>query len=241
MDAFDIYAKEICADLIKEMCSGRYAHCKHLPRESTLANTMGISRTQLRDILSVLECEGFITRRHGVGTIINRHVLNVKSRMDMEQEFLHMIHSSGHTPSVAYVKPSEVPASADEAEHLGLAEGTRLLCLSRLCTADKKPAIYCEDLFDVSLVKEPYTDRNLKEPIFGFLQKFCRINCYMDLAEVHSRSADARIAEILNVPEGSSLLYIEEVDYDIEGKPVLFARQYFVDAFFCPTILRKRM
>ena len=55
------------------MRDGAYANCERLPRESVLAEKMGISRTQLRDILASLEREGFITRRHGVGTIINRH------------------------------------------------------------------------------------------------------------------------------------------------------------------------
>lgn len=241
MDAFDIYAKTIYADLINEMRSGRYAHCQYLPRENTLANTMGISRTQLRDILSVLECEGFISRRHGVGSIINRHVLNVKTRLDMEQDFLSMIHSGGHTPAVSFARSGEATASAAEAARLGLTEGDRLVRFSKLYTADKKPAIYCEDLIGASCVKEPYTEKDLKEPVFTFLQKFCSINCYMDLAELHSRTADARLAEILNIPQGTSLLYIREVDYDIEGKPVLLSQQYFVDAFFCPTILRKRM
>ena len=61
--------------LLQAMQTGEYAHSDRLPRESVLAEKLGISRTQLRDILASLEREGFITRRHGVGTLINRHVL----------------------------------------------------------------------------------------------------------------------------------------------------------------------
>jgi DNA-binding transcriptional regulator YhcF (GntR family) len=81
----DIFAKEAHARLIREMKTGAWANATQLPRESELATIMGISRTQLRDILAVLECEGFITRRHGVGTLINRHVLQLPVRIDMEQ------------------------------------------------------------------------------------------------------------------------------------------------------------
>ena len=83
-------SRTIRSQLLADMRSGIYANDERLPRESVLAETLGISRTQLRDILASLEREGFITRRHGVGTIINRHVLNAQGRMDIEVEFLDM-------------------------------------------------------------------------------------------------------------------------------------------------------
>ena len=69
--------------LLSEMNSGQFACSNRLPRETELAEMLSISRTQLRDVLSELEREGYITRRHGVGTLINRHVLQVKNRMDI--------------------------------------------------------------------------------------------------------------------------------------------------------------
>ena len=104
--------KTIRSQLLADMKDGAYASCERLPRESVLAEKLGISRTQLRDILASLEREGFITRRHGVGTIINRHVLNVQTRMDIEVEFLDMIRQSGHEPAVAFVRVSDGTADA---------------------------------------------------------------------------------------------------------------------------------
>lgn len=237
----DIYAKQAHAQLLYEMRQGAYAHCSHLPRESELANIMGISRTQLRDILAVLECEGFITRRHGVGTIINRHVLQVKNRIDMEQEFLEMIHAGGHTPSVASVQVEESPATAEESQKLHLPEGTTLLRCRKLCTADKNPAIYCEDMFDRSLLKGEVTEQDFRCPVFQLLQNKCRLNCYMDMARLHPIVADRSLSEILKVSQGTPLLYIEEVDFDIDGNPILFSRQYFVGDYVQHNILRKRL
>ena len=87
--------KTIRTQLLTAMKEGEFSDCDRLPRESVLSEQLGISRTQLRDILASLEREGFITRRHGVGTIINRHVLSVPARMDIEMEFLDMIRQSG--------------------------------------------------------------------------------------------------------------------------------------------------
>lgn len=237
----DIYAKDAHAQLIREMKTGTWANATQLPRESELANIMGISRTQLRDILAVLECEGFITRRHGVGTLINRHVLALPVRMDMEQEFMDMIHACGHTPSVAFVQAEEHPATAEEAGKLKLQPGTALLRVQKLCTADKKPAIYCEDLFDASLLRSPVTEQALRAPVFQLLQDNCRLNCFMDIAQLLPVVAEGELAQMLQIAPGTPVMYIEEVDYDVDGNPILFSRQYFVSDYFQYNIIRKRL
>jgi GntR family transcriptional regulator len=237
----DIYAKDAHAQLIREMKTGAWAHATQLPRESELATIMGISRTQLRDILAVLECEGFITRRHGVGTLINRHVLNLPVRIDMEQEFMDMIHAGGHTPSVAFTNAQEQAATAEEAKKLALPAGTNLMCIRKLCTADKKPAIYCEDLFDASLLRGSIEEQNLRLPVFQLLQDNCRLNCFMDVAQLKPVVVSGELAQMLQVAEGTPVMYIEEVDFDVDGKPILFSRQYFVNDYFQYNIIRKRL
>ena len=234
-------SKTIRAQLLSDMREGPYAGCPRLPRESALAQTLGISRTQLRDILASLEREGFITRRHGVGTVINRHVLEVRTRMDIEVEFLDMIRRSGHEAAVAAVRATACSADAHVARQLAIAEGTPVLRVDRLCTADGTPAIYCEDFIEAALVREGYTAQDLRQPIFHFLREFCGIYPYLDLTDLRPVTADARLAGILEVPEGAPLLFMDEVDYDIDGKAVFCSREYFADGIFRHTVLRKKL
>ena len=50
------------------------------------------------------------------------------------------------------------------------------MCIrDRLCTADGRPAIYCEDVVEKALAKGDYTIQDFKLPIFHFLQRFCGI------------------------------------------------------------------
>ena len=148
MNSKPTQSKSIRAQLLTAMREGEYAPCDRLPRESVLSEKLGISRTQLRDILASLDREGFITRRHGVGTIINRHVLGAQARMDIEVEFLDMIRQSGRTPGVAFVRAADSAADEKTAGQLGIPVGTPKLRITRLCTADGRPAIYCEDLVE---------------------------------------------------------------------------------------------
>lgn len=62
---------------------GEYAKTTdRLPPEETLAQQLGISRVKLRDILSVLQSNGYISRKRGIGTLINKHMLQEHARLD---------------------------------------------------------------------------------------------------------------------------------------------------------------
>lgn len=227
--------------LLHAMKDGLFSRCEKLPRETVLSEQMGISRTQLRDALSELEREGFITRRHGVGTLINRHVLQVKNRMDIEKEFLEIIRQHGYHADVVNVQLYEEPADEFIAEKLKVPVGTAMLRISRVCTADGKPAIYCDDVVEKRFVKSDYTLEDLKPPIFYFMKKTCDVDAYLDLTQLHAAMADEKIAKALDIPIGTLLLNMEEVDYDIDGNVVFYSNQYFVEGFFEQTVLRKKI
>lgn len=227
--------------LLREMRQGIYAGCDRLPRETVLSEELGISRTQLRDTLSDLEREGFITRRHGVGTIINRHVLAVPNRMDIETEFLDIIRQNGCEPRVAAVDGVEMPADAYVARRLRIPEGTPVLKIRRLYTADNRPALYCEDAIERSRIKDGYTQEDLEGIIFDFLGTYCGVSAYMDLTELRAVAASGPAAEALQVPPGTPLLNMEEVDYDIEGNTIFCSSQYFADGIIRHTVLRKKL
>jgi len=233
--------RAIRAYLIAAMRRGECASCENLPPEKELAEKLGVSRTMLRDVLGALQREGFITRRHGVGTIINRHVLAVPCRMDIEVEFLDMIRESGFEPALAHV--SYVDGHADQriAQALNIAPGDPVLQVTRLCTADGRPAIYCEDVIPQELIKSPFDLDDFKSPIFSFLQGRCGISAYLDITDIRPIVADAALAEVFHIRTGDPLLNMEEVDFDHNGKPVFYSNQYFVDGVFRHTVMRKKL
>ena len=227
--------------LLDEMKHGRFAHCERLPRETELAELLGISRTQLRDTLSELEREGYITRRHGVGTCINRHVLAVQNRMDIETEFFEIIRSCGHTPAVQILSAWETEANAEEAAKLGIPEGSNVLKRESVCTADGVPVILWTDVLNPAFVKKPFVRKDMHRLIFEFLEEFCGVSPYMDLTDLHAVSANEAAAAALNVPEGTALLNMKETDFDIEGNPIFYSDQYFTDGIISHTVLRKKL
>ena len=235
------YTNVIRMKLLQEMKTGEFAKSKRLPKEIDLAKQFGISRNHLREVLAQLEREGFISRVHGVGTIINHHVIQVKNRMDIETEFMDIIRQNGYEPDISYLQVQEDKVNASIAKKMQIPEDTEVIRITRICTADERPAIYCEDIIDKRLVKEEYTLKDFELPIFHFLKERCRIEAYMDLTQLHAALADEKLSEALKIPVGSPLLNMEEIDYDLDGNVVFYSSQYFIDEFFEQTVLRKKL
>ena len=227
--------------LIDAMKTGQYANCRQLPSEHELSEKLNVSRTMLRDVLAALEREGLILRRHGIGTIINRHVLDLSCRMDIETEFLEMIEQSGFTPSVSFVRVSTRQASEKTAQMLGIPADSPVLHVERVCTADGKPAIYCDDILPTGIIKKKYTVEDLHAPIFSFLRQFCGIESYMDVTTVRPVIADDTLAQLLQLSPGVPLLNMEELNLDRSGTPIFLSRQYFVDGIIQHTVVRKKL
>lgn len=229
-------------NLLQEIKSGIYAHADRLPSETDIAKQFGISRTLVRECLTILEREGFISRKHGIGTIVNQHVLNVKVRMDLEQEFLEMVESAGRKAEITYVHADLIKADEDVAKRLKILEGESVLRSTRLISADGLPAIHCVDHIAERMIVVPDYDWNLlQKPVFEFIKKYCNTDVYMDLSEVRAVAANKDIAMAFAVKEGSPLLYIDEVGYNFVGQPILYSQEHYVDGVLKHTILRKKI
>ena len=62
------------------------------------------------------------------------------------------------------------------------------------------------------LIKEEYALNDFEAPIFHFLKKCCYVEAYMDLTQLHAVLSDEKVSKALEMPVGSPLLNMEEVD-----------------------------
>ena len=77
--------------------------------------------------------------------------------------------------------------------------------------------------------------------VCGWILNRTRIGLNLRAVGENPAAADAALAEIFQVPMGTPLLNMEEVDYDIDGHPVFCSNEYFVDGIFRHTVMRKKL
>lgn len=234
--------EQVTMRLLQELRSGCYQGQDRLPPEQDISTSLGVSRTVVRDALSTLEREGFISRKRGVGTMINHHVLRAKTRIDMEEEFLDMVRAIGKNPTSKLLDCREIPSDEPISSCLCIPVGAPVLAISRLIYADQTPAIYCVDhIAKCRITRFDYGTKNFEQPIFDFIQSFCNGEIYMDVSEIRAVPATRDIAKALDIALAEPLLLITDIGYSFYGEPLLASSEYYVDGIFKHTILRKKI
>ncbi|NLA82242.1 MAG: UTRA domain-containing protein, partial [Clostridiaceae bacterium] len=117
-----------------------------------------------------------------------------------------------------------------------------ILTVSKLVTADGKPAIFCIDYVAFSTIRNfNYSREDLTLPIFHFLQKFCDTDVVMDLTVVKPILTDTFLSDMLQIKEGTPIILMEEQAYNIDNQVVMFCEEYYAYNFFQQTVLRKKI
>lgn len=235
-------SEKITRMLLYEIQSGEYAGRDTLPPEVELAEHFGVSRHILRECLTSLEREGWVTRKHGIGTLVNRDVVHVRTRLDLNYELSNTLEMNGKHAETCQLRSVKVPASAELALQMKIPEGEELLRVSRMIKANGKPGVFCIDYVPTRLIRNPnYHQSDFKPSIFAFLEKFCNTSVETNLAEVRSMPATEEISAALEIPLGYGLLYLGEVGYDLHANPVLYSEEYFIDRVIRHMIVRKKI
>ena len=103
----ELRSQHTAARLLEELENGRYSGAAQLPSELELASDLGVSRTVVRDALSELERDGYLERVRGIGTLVNRDVVQLKNRMDQKLEFYKPL-SIGQASRISGVSPADI-------------------------------------------------------------------------------------------------------------------------------------
>ena len=162
--------------------------------------------------------------------------------MDLEVEFNVMIRLAGFESEMILLSVDVKTGDPHVTDKLEVPLNTPVLTMSKLVTADGKPAIFCVDYVAFSIIRNfNYNREDLTLPIFHFLSNFCDTDVAMDLTVVKPILSDTFLSEMLQITEGTPLLLMEEQAYNIENKIVMYSEEYYAEGFFEQTILRKKI
>lgn len=231
-------SKRLAEDLRYEILSGRFAAAERLPGEAALARQCGVSRATLREALRALEQEGLVSRRHGVGAFINRHIT---ARLDRLENFGEAIRRTGRPSEDRILGVREVTVAGETADLLGVPPGTPGVLIQSLRLADGEPVLYCENVLPLALVGsvEAAERRRKYESLLDFLRLELRICADHSLVSLRAVGAPPAVAPMLEVAPGTPLLDVAGAVYDVAGRPVSTSASYIRSDRLVFTILRR--
>jgi GntR family transcriptional regulator len=227
-------------EIRQAILKGTYRPGSQLPGEMELVQLLGVSRTVVREALRMLEEDGLITRRHGVGTFVRKHpILN---NLSLDFGTTEMIASAGMTPGTSVFEIEVAAADGEVQDALQLAPEDPVVTIHRIRTADGRPVVYSLDCLPLTLVGDPAQIRALaeqQESLYNILQVHFGVVIDYGVARILPVHAPQDVAVALGIDPGSLLLYLLQTDYSPSDAPILYSREYHLPDAFDFLILRR--
>jgi DNA-binding GntR family transcriptional regulator len=223
--------------LTNEIASGEFPVGSRLPSEIEFARQLDVSRSTLREALTLLEREGLILRRQRAGTTVQARPV-VPHPLQRNYSVREVIEASGKAHGIRDAEIRFVKAGAGVANELGLEEGAELVVLARTRTADDKPVVRTIDYLDAEIVANATAPLLPDRSFYEWMHEHCGIDVAYGVAQITSAMAEGEVAEQLGVELGTALLRLSQVDYVATGKPVLHSVEFHVAEAFHVTVVR---
>lgn len=191
-----------------------------LPSERELIDRSGLSRVTVRAAVGMLETEGWLVRRQGLGTFVSEPVnqeLTAGVRTITE-----VLLGSGLTPQVDVLAHEVVEAPPRVQAALGR---PRVLRIRRRYRDNDQPlalvTIYLPpDLGDA--VAPLLAKDSAAETTYTMWERRLGVRIGNATHEIHAGAASTDVAEALGLSEGAPVLVLERTTYTVDESPLEF-------------------
>jgi GntR family transcriptional regulator len=204
--------------------SGDIAPGARLDNQRRLAEDFGVTLMTLRQALEVLERDGLIMRRHGLGTFValpsvDYDILNFRA-------FAGDLSAVGEDVATRFLRSHFGPADRLAARELGLEPGARVFALARLRLVDGRPTSFQVSHLSAALGEEVAKADLAVTPLRQVLSFKLGIEITSARETVSAETLPARAARELGCAPGAPCFRSDRISVDAESRPIVYDRVF---------------
>lgn len=221
--------KELAGALREQILSGRLSAGEKLANEIDLSLALEVSRPTLREATRILNFEGLLISRHGVGTFVAKKPSRyVHEQLDMVRSVTEVIRRAGGEPGSADLDVSLVKAPPGAAAALEVEPGQEAALIRRTRLFDKRPLAWSHEYLALRGEGDFSTIKTFDGgSLFEFITTVLRYPLSYSKMAIAAAAADREMSQRLEIQRGAPLLLMRETHYDRDGKPILHTVNYF--------------
>jgi GntR family transcriptional regulator len=208
------------AELLKsEIRDGKFPLGGRLPTEAELVTRSKLSRITVRKGIEVLENEGWVVRKQGLGTFVQKTVNQNLADLKTITEVL--LEQCAH-PRVKVLKFAPVLPPKHVREIFRLRDDEKMLQIERLFLDDKRPIARLRTFMPLALRKHAEILRRDGIPNETTYSIWETLGIRIKGATYTLRAArgDRNDAKLLGLKLGEPVLVLERTTYEQDGKPI---------------------
>ncbi|MFC0673137.1 GntR family transcriptional regulator [Brachybacterium hainanense] len=194
-----------------------------LPSERQLAAELGIARSTVRSALAMLREQQLIRARAGGPPVVVDPRLTKAPRLS---SFTQDALARGWHPSSRLLEAAEEPADVTVARDLGIAPSSPVQRIRRLRLADRMP-MALEEVWLPQEIFPGLLSLDLTGSLYELLETRYRIAVHRHDRRISAITADAALAELLEMPPGSAALFATQVGVDRRGRRLELGRSVY--------------
>lgn len=222
-------------EIERKINEGELKPGERLPSEPDLAKEFAVSRPTLREALKMLQREGTLISRNGVGTYVNDRPSAILNPLNKLRSLGEMIKNVGYKESETDVKIYTQAAEPEWREKLQTVEP--VVILERIRTADDQKVAFYYNIFPQEIAGTHF-DQGFTGAIFDFLLSKMGIRIAYALTEIcpvgASSERDRKAADLL----GSDLILLKQLHFDDDNRPVFYSLDYLKSSAFMLFVTR---
>lgn len=216
---------QIADTLLGQIETGVMPPGHRLPSERELGQTLGVSRTTIRQALQVLDARGLLFRRQGQGTYIAGP--RIERQAGKLVPFTLSMQRRGYLTEARLVALEKAPAEAAVAAELGLAVSAPIYFICRVRMVNREPVLLERLSVPAELFAGLETHNLAKRSLYEVMETEYRIRVSKARQSLEPVVATEYEAGLLAIHPGSPLMLERRLAFDEDGRAVEHGRDLF--------------
>lgn len=207
--------------ILKYIHEGKLNPGDAIPTEMELAQIFDISRTTIRQAITELVMEGYLTRIKSKGTFVQKPLVRQEYIKSVRASHEH-IRQQNMVPRTKILELHEIAANDEIAGELKIAPGTSVIKMMRLRFANEEPILYTENYLSM-YAKDILNVDMEKYGLFEFLDRRDETRITKSVRTLSAVAANKEDARLLDMQVGEPIQLSKSISYNQDNTPIEYA------------------